>query len=147
MDTPAPPRSRWLRRIVGVALAIAGAAALFTWSTLTITYANGERVGYLQTFSRKGWLCKTWEGELTMVTTPGTVPEKFYFSTRSDRIAAQVNSALGKRVRVRYAQHKLVPSTCFGETEYFVTAVREVPDQPSLQPAPASSQGQLQAPR
>ena len=104
-------------------LVIIGAVALFTWSTLSFAYSNGERVGYLQKFSRKGWLCKTWEGELAMEMRPGLVPEKFYFTTRSDPVADRANAVLGKRVRVRYAQHKFVPSTCFGDTEYFVGEV------------------------
>ena len=101
-------------------IAVFGVLALYTWVTLTLAYARGERVGYVQKFSRKGWVCKTWEGELAMVSMPGVEPEKFYFSTRSEPIAAQVNSSLGKRIRLRYAQHKFVPSTCFGDTEYFV---------------------------
>ena len=94
--------------------------AIFAWATLHLAYARGERVGYVQKFSRRGWICKTWEGELAMVSMPGSEPEKFYFSTSSEPIATQVNSTLGKRVRLRYAQHKFVPSSCFGDTEFFV---------------------------
>ncbi len=105
---------------------LGGLGALYTWATLSYAYARGERVGYLQKFSQKGWLCKTWEGELAMATMPGVVPEKFLFSTRDDAIAVQVNGALGKRVRIRYAQHKGVPTTCFGETEFFVGEAQPV---------------------
>jgi len=35
--------------------------------TLQVVYSDGERVGYIQKISRKGWVCKTWEGELAMV--------------------------------------------------------------------------------
>jgi hypothetical protein len=31
---------------------------------------------------------------------------------------------MGRRVTLRYEQHPGVPTTCFGETEYFVTAVK-----------------------
>ena len=120
MDAPAPRRSRPALWIGGALIAVFGVLALYTWATLTLAYARGERVGYVQKFSRKGWVCKTWEGELAMVSMPGVEPEKFYFSTRSEPIAAQVNSSLGKRVRLRYAQHKFVPSSCFGDTEFFV---------------------------
>ena len=119
MDAPAPG-FRPVRWIAGGLAALVCLLALYTWATLTLAFARGERVGYVQKFSRKGWFCKTWEGELTMVSMPGVQPEKFYFSTRSEPIAAQVNSSLGKRIRLRYAQHKFVPSTCFGDTEYFV---------------------------
>jgi hypothetical protein len=122
MDTAAAPRkSRLGLWLVSTAVVICGLGALYTWATLSYAYARGERVGYIQKFSERGWLCKTWEGELAMATVPGQIPEKFYFSTRSAPIAAQVNTTLGKRVRITFAQHKFVPSTCFGDTEYFVS--------------------------
>jgi hypothetical protein len=104
-----------------VLLLAAGALAAYTWGALTWSYSEGERVGYVQKFSRKGWICKTWEGELAMVTMPGAIPEKFYFSVRSDAVAAQLNRSLGRRVGLRYAQHVGLPTSCFGETEYFVS--------------------------
>jgi hypothetical protein len=115
-----------VRRLAVVVFAIGAAAVLYTWATLTLAYARGERVGYVQKFSRRGWVCKTWEGELAMVNVPGVMPEKFYFSTRDPAIAAQVNAMLGKRVRIRYAQHKFVPSSCFGETEFFVAEAQPI---------------------
>lgn len=98
--------------------------ALYTWSALNWSYSEGERAGFVQKFSKRGWLCKTWEGELAMVSMPGTNPEKFYFSVRDDMVAVHINQSLGKRVSLRYQQHKGIPTTCFGETEYFVTAVK-----------------------
>jgi hypothetical protein len=76
---------------------------------------------------------------------PGAIPEKFTFSVRDDALTAKINALSGKRVVLSYQQHKFVPTSCFGETEYFVTAVREVLDQPTM--APAAPQGQLQTPR
>jgi len=100
--------------------------AIYTWSALTWSYSEGERAGYVQKFSKKGWICKTWEGELALVSMPGTVAEKFYFTVRDDVVADYINQSLGKRVTLSYQQHKGVPTTCFGETEYFVIAVRVV---------------------
>jgi len=117
-----------------VLLLAAGLLAAYTWAALTWNYAEGERVGYLQKLSRKGWLCKTWEGEIAMVTMPGAIPEKFYFSTRSDAVAAQLNKTMGKRVGLRYRQHLGIPTTCFGDTEYFVSEV--VPADEPVGPAP-----------
>ncbi len=97
---------------------------LYTWSALTWSYSSGERAGYVQKFSKKGWLCKTWEGELAMVSMPGTMPEKFYFTVRDDSVATRINRTLGKRVALTYRQHKGVPTSCFGETEYFVADVK-----------------------
>jgi len=99
---------------------------LYTWSALTWSYSSGERAGYVQKFSRKGWVCKTWEGELAIVAVPGSMPEKFYFTVRNDSVAALINQSLGKRVALHYNQHKGVPTSCFGETEYFVSDVKVV---------------------
>ncbi len=112
--------------IAGVILAPILLYVLYAWSALAWSYSEGERAGYVQKFSRKGWLCKTWEGELAMVSIPGSMPEKFYFTVRDDAVAARINQALGRRVALGYEQHKGVPSSCFGETEYFVTDVKVV---------------------
>ena len=107
-------------------IVVIGGFALYLWSALHLSYSNGERAGYVQKFSRKGWVCKTWEGELAMVNLPGTMPELFRFSVRDDAVAASVNQSLGQRVRLHYEQHKGVPGNCFGETEYFVNKVEPV---------------------
>jgi len=97
--------------------------ALYTWFTLTWSYSEGERAGFLQKFSKKGWICKTWEGEILLSSMPGAIPERFEFSVRDDDIAKQLMAATGKRVLLSYEQRKGVPSSCFGETEYFVEKV------------------------
>jgi len=107
--------------VVMVLLLAAGLVAAYTWAALAWSYAEGERVGYVQKLSRKGWVCKTWEGELAMVTMPGAIPEKFYFSIRSDAVAERLNRTLGKRVGLKYTQHLGLPTSCFGETQYFVS--------------------------
>ncbi len=89
-------------------------------------YSKGERAGYVQKLSKKGWLCKTWEGELAMANLPGTMPEIFNFTVRNDSIASIIDTNVGKRVSLSYEQHRGVPTTCFGETEYFVTGIRLV---------------------
>jgi hypothetical protein len=96
----------------------------WTWITLHVDYSNGERVGYVQKISRKGWVCKTWEGELAMVSMPGTAPQIFNFTVSSDAVARKVMDAAGQRVALIYEQHRGVPSSCFGETEYFIKGVR-----------------------
>ena len=98
----------------------------YTWVTLHYAYSSGERSGYVQKISKKGWLCKTWEGELAMTTVPGTAPQIFQFSVRDDATAHRIEQAVGQRVALSYQQHRGVPSTCFGETEYFVTGVRPI---------------------
>jgi hypothetical protein len=97
--------------------------ALWIWVALGWTYARGERAGYVQKISKKGWLCKTWEGELAMANLPGTMPQIFSFTVRSDSIAQVIEQNAGKQVSLTYEQHRGVPTSCFGETQYFVTRV------------------------
>jgi hypothetical protein len=108
--------------IIILVLAIAGVAG-YSWLSLHWAYSTGERAGFVQKLSKKGWVCKTWEGEMAMVTMPGTVSEKFYFTVPEDATADQINASLGKRVSMHFAQHKWL-SSCFGDTEYFVDSVR-----------------------
>lgn len=131
-ETSAPSSPSWKRRhwqlltfltvLIFPALLLAG----WTWVTLNYSYSMGERAGYAQKLSQKGWLCKTWEGELAMANLPGTMPEIFRFSVRNDSIAKILEINLGKRVSLSYAQHRGVPTSCFGETEYYITNVRMV---------------------
>jgi hypothetical protein len=103
---------------------------LYTWFTLSWSYSDGERAGYLQKFSRKGWLCKTWEGEILLSSMPGAIPERFAFTVRDDALVQKLQSTMGQRVEIGYDQHKGVPTNCFGETEYFVNAVQTGPQAP-----------------
>lgn len=113
-----------IKGLVIAALVLILGAVGFTWMTLHWSYSSGERAGYVQKLSRKGWLCKTWEGEMALVTIPGTVAEKFSFTVPDDAMADKVNAVMGKRVALQYEQHKWIPNSCFGETEYFVSGVR-----------------------
>ena len=117
---------RWRLWLTAAPLVLAALFAAYTWLTLHWSYSNGERAGYVQKFSSKGWICKTWEGELAMVSMPGTMSEKFYFTVHNDAVAARINQSLGKKVSLTYAQHVGVPTQCFGETGYFVEDVRVV---------------------
>jgi len=115
-------------------LLLAAALALAGWIFLTLhwSYSTGERAGYVQKLSKKGWICKTWEGELALITMPGTVAEKFYFTVRDDAIAAEINASLGNRVSLTYEQHVGLPTSCWGETQYFIKKVTKVEDIPTL---------------
>jgi len=103
-----------------------GVVVLYTLATLNITYSDGDRAGILQKLSRKGWVCKTYEGELAVSYTPGMAPVLWYFSVRDEAIAAQVRDAQGKRVVLHYNEHRGVPTDCFGETQYYVDGVRVI---------------------
>jgi hypothetical protein len=115
---------RVLLYFIGLLAAALLLFAGYTWAMLHVSYSDGERAGYLQKFSSRGWVCKTWEGEILLTSMPGAIPEKFQFSVRDDAVAQALTAATGKRVVLSYAQHKGVPSECFGETEYYVTKVQ-----------------------
>lgn len=101
---------------------------IWTAAALSWSYSEGSRAGYVQKISRKGWLCKTWEGTLYTDIAKGFRSDSFSFSVRSDSIAQVISDLSGKRVTVTYQQHVGVPTTCFGETEYFVVAVKPSPE-------------------
>jgi hypothetical protein len=111
-------RRRWWPWVL--LLLIAAAAAAYPYATLHWAYSDGERVGVLQKLSRKGWLCKTWEGELALYVVTGVAPQIWSFTVRDDQIANQLNAELGQRVRLHYEEHRGVPSNCFGDTQFFV---------------------------
>jgi len=100
--------------------------SLWVFVALNFSYSTGERAGFLQKLSKRGWLCKTWEGELQLTAIPGAAPEKFYFTVRNDSIADVMNGMAGKQIVLTYAQHKGLPGSCFGDTEYFITGARTV---------------------
>jgi hypothetical protein len=112
---------KWGIRIAigGVLVAVVG-FGLYTFASLNFAYSKGERVGFVQKISKKGWVCKTNEGELAMVNMSGQQAEKFYFTVRDDALVQKIESLAGHRVALQYEEHKGIPSSCFGETEYFV---------------------------
>jgi len=127
--------------LILVLLVVLGAG--YFWAMLKWSYATGERAGWVQKFSRKGWFCKTWEGEMAMVSLPGSTAEKFLFTVRDPGVPEQINKAMGKRVTLHYEQKVGLPTSCFGETRYYVTGVtlvEEIPLAPGVvvpTPAPA----------
>jgi hypothetical protein len=126
---PAPPAPRhwwrhWKLILTGLVAAPVLAFALFTFLALNWSYSEGQRAGTLQKFSHKGWLCKTWEGELMQPTAPGVAPTVWMFSVRDDAVARRVNLGLGKHVVLFYKEHRGVPTSCFGDTPYYVDGIR-----------------------
>lgn len=126
-EPPRRKRKRWGLRILFV-LVVLPLLLVAAWTAITLsyTYSTGDRAGYVQKFSKKGWLCKTWEGEIAMVTMPGTMPQVFPFTVRDDSVAREIERLLGRRVSLTYEEHPGIPFTCFGETRYFVNSVRAI---------------------
>lgn len=134
-----------LRAVIVSILGAVLLAAGYILVVLNWTYSSGERAGWVQKFSKKGWLCKTWEGEMAMVSMPGATAEKFPFTVWDDNVAEQINKVMGKRVSLHYEEKVGIPTSCFGETRHYITGVTtvdEIPLAPGVvmpvpQPAPA----------
>jgi hypothetical protein len=124
----APSVGRRLRRaLLVLLLAALLVAAGWTWFSLSWSYSEGDRGGVLQKFSRKGWLCKTYEGELALYIVGGVAPEIWNFSVRDPAVARKLADLVGERVQLHYTEHRGIPTSCFGETGYFVDDVTPAP--------------------
>lgn len=156
--TPSPPpvaprrRSSTLKMIFWLLLVPIALTSVYFVVVLNWNYSAGERAGWVQKLSRKGWVCKTWEGEMAMVSMPGAIPEKFLFTVRDDAVAESINKVMGKRVTLHYEEKVGLPTSCFGDTRHFVNRVgqvdeiplvpgvvvpSQVPAAPATQPAPS----------
>ena len=116
------------RMIQGVVLLVViglGGTALYTVAALKFTYSAGERVGFVQKLSKRGWVCKTNEGELSMVSLPGQQGQTFLFTVPDDKVVQQIDALAGHKVALQYEEHKGIPSACFGDTPYYVVAVQK----------------------
>ncbi len=114
-----------LLAVLLIIVVLAGVYGMIVWKW---SYSEGERAGVVQKFSRKGWVCKTWEGELNMVVLPGALPEKFFFTVWDDGVAASINRNVGRRVTLHYEEKVGLPTSCFGETRYYIKKVTPLPE-------------------
>ena len=113
----------WIMRLLAALLVIVVLVAAYAWLAMSWSYSSGDRAGWVQKFSHKGWVCKTWEGELALVSLPGTSVEKFYFTVHDEAAAAPIQQAMGKRVTLHYEEKVGLPTSCFGETRYFADKI------------------------
>jgi hypothetical protein len=130
---PAPKRSfsrRHWGKMTLLALVASPLIVFALWAAVTLnwSYSSGQRAGYVQKISRKGYVCKTWEGTLYTDIAKGFRSDSFSFTVRNDSIARVIERLSGKRVTMHYEQHIGVPTSCFGETEYFVSRVDTIPE-------------------
>ncbi len=141
----APKRRGFLFYLTSLLVAALALLVLYTLFMLWWSYSEGERAGVLQKFSKRGWVCKTYEGELAMYVVGGVAPQIWNFSVRNDAVIEQLHKAVGQQVRLHYREHRGLPTSCFGETDYFVESIEIVsaptPVAPtsglSVQPTPA----------
>lgn len=135
-----------VRFLLGALFTLLAVGAGWLYLAWNWSYAHGERAGWVQKFSEKGWLCKTWEGEIALVSMPGAIPEKFGFTVLNDEVAKEINRHMGRRVSMHYEQKVGLPTSCFGETRYYVTKVTSVDDGPNPQGIPSQSGAAPQQP-
>ena len=144
MDSAPKPRHRkWPYFLL---LVLAGLLA-YTPLALWWSYSEGERVGIIQKLSRKGWICKTHEGELALYVVSGVTPQIWNFTVRDPAIARQINIELGARVRLHYNEHRGLPTSCFGDTAYFVDSVQAVDAPVPMPTSPGPGIATAPAPR
>jgi hypothetical protein len=148
--TPAPaarpPRRRFRSYLIGSLLVAILLIVLYTLFMLWWSYSEGERAGVLQKFSKRGWICKTYEGELAMYVVGGVAPQIWNFSVRDEAVAEQLHAAVGQQVRLHYAEHRGLPTTCFGETDYFVERLVVIGSPPYQGTVPATAPATAAAP-
>ena len=145
MPTPMPPAARPPRRsfkswLLGSFVGAIVLIVIYTLFMLWWSYSEGERAGVLQKFSKRGWICKTYEGELAMYVVGGVAPQIWNFSVRDATVAEQLHRAVGQQVRLHYSEHPGLPTNCFGETDYFVESVLVVGPHSATIPAPAQAE-------
>jgi hypothetical protein len=119
MDTVTKGRSRFGRILLWLSLIVVVGIGAWTAFSLSWAYSEGDRAGVLQKFSKKGWLCKTYEGELALYIVGGVAPQIWQFSTRDEDLAKKLSGSVGKNIQLHYTEHRGVPTQCFAETPYF----------------------------
>ena len=137
--SPAARRSRFKWYLLGFVAALLALAVLYTMFMLWWSYSDGERAGVLQKFSQRGWVCKTYEGELALYVVAGVAPQIWNFSVRDAAVAAELGKAVGQNVRLHYREHRGLPTNCFGETDYFVDRLEVIGSSPLAVPVPAQA--------
>ena len=130
MTTACDQRGIGKLRVLLILVLLVALGAGYLWVMLKWSYSTGERAGWIQKFSRKGWICKTWEGEMAMVSMPGSTSEKFAFTVRDGAVTDEINKVMGRRVTVHYEEKVGLPTSCFGETRHYVTGVTLVEEIP-----------------
>jgi hypothetical protein len=119
-------RGRFGRMLLILLVLVVLLGALWTWFALSWSYSEGERAGVLQKFSKKGWVCKTYEGELALYVVGGVAPQIWYFSTRDEELAKHLYASVGNQIRLHYSEHRGLPTSCFAETPYFAESFTKV---------------------
>jgi hypothetical protein len=107
------------------------------FASCTENYSNGERIGMITKFSKKGLIWSSWEGILNITQTGMNSANQFEFSVDNDvndpKVIATLDSAAtyGWKVKVKY--HETFGKNWLnnrGETNYFVKEVEVLDKDP-----------------
>lgn len=83
-------------------------------------YSEGERIGVLRKFSKKGLKYKTYEGELMLNAGMGTVKlDTFNFSVQDENLANELSKEIGKKAKLHYVEYLIIPYKV-GDSPYLV---------------------------
>jgi hypothetical protein len=110
-------------------------AAMMFLSACMPNYSDGDRVGVVNKFSKKGLVFKSWEGELLMegfknrTDTNGNSrisANVLHFSTTDDKVAAKVQEAMDSesKIKLHYSEWLIAPLTI--GSSHVVTDVKPV---------------------
>lgn len=113
-----------MRKMFNITAIVLATAAL---TACMPNYSNGTRVGVVTKLSEKGFMFKSWQGQMTLGGTvnseSGVVANTFEFNVDSSQVAKmQEAMRAGKRVEVVYRQWAVSPPTI--DTDYVVTEVK-----------------------
>ena len=124
------PKTFWQKLkkmgIVILLLLILGSIGVGTVATFGC-YSSGKRAGSVQKFSKKGYVFKTWEGELLLREFGTQQSTVWTFSVQDESVAHELESSIskGEKVMLHYCQN-YYKFPWQGETEYFVDKVSVV---------------------
>ena len=102
-------------------LAIVLASSAYIAALYYATFSDGIRTGELIKFSHKGYIFKTWEGELSQGLSGS---QKFAFSVMDNQpeVIEQMKANQGKFVKIEYIE-RYGTFSWWGETNYYITKV------------------------
>ena len=118
---------KWIIILI-VVLVVINVIVLFIFN---FTYSEGNRAGVLMKFSKKGYVFKTYEGELNIggvgnVSGTAQMNQVWLFSVRNQATADSLMTMEGKKVSLHYRQ-VLKNMWWDGETSYFVDGYKVLP--------------------
>ncbi len=129
-ETKSSGASGMLKKILVGIVFLLVLALVITFLVFNFKYSEGSRAGVLMKFSKRGYVFKTYEGELNTggvgnIANTAQVNQVWNFSVKEEGFADTLHFYEGKKVILFY-QQKIKHLPWQGETDYFVNRVQEV---------------------